>query len=112
MGSNSPSTTTMDARHSGGAVLLEAREGTDPASAVGSSPCVMITPTACETTSRAAQDSLAGAVADIFRKLLAFTGWEALPWIVAVLVLSIVGTAALYHGGRRPRYSGSSASNS
>jgi hypothetical protein len=104
----SASSTAMDSRHSG-ALLLEAREGTDPASDVGSSPCVAITPTACETTSRAAHDSLAGAVADILRKLLAFTGWGALPWIAVALGLSIVGAAAVHQGGRRPRFSGSAS---
>jgi hypothetical protein len=88
------SSIAMDSRHSG-AVLLEAREGTDPASDVGSP----------------AEDSLAAAVADILRKLLAFTGWGALTWIAVALGLSIVGAAAVYHGGRRPRYSGSASSS-
>jgi hypothetical protein len=103
------SSTAMDARHSG-AALLEAREGGAPASDIGSNPCVMVTPTACETANQTAQDSLAGAVADIIRKLLAFTGWGPLPWIAVALGLSIVGAAAVYHGGRRrPRFSGSAS---
>jgi hypothetical protein len=70
----------------------------------------MVTPTACETANQTAQDSLAGAVADIIRKLLAFTGWGPLPWIAVALGLSIVGAAAVYHGGRRrPRFSGSAS---
>jgi hypothetical protein len=103
------STRAMESGPSGGAVLLEAREGTDPASAVGSTPCVTVTPTTCETSNQAGQNSLAGAVADILRKLLAFTGWGALPWIVTALVLSIVGIAAVRGSGRRPRYSGSAS---
>ena len=54
---------------------------------------------------------LAGTVAEIIRKLLAFTGWGALTWIAVALGLSIVGAAAVYHGGRRPRYSGSASSS-
>ena len=103
------STRAMESGPSGGAALLEAREGTDPASGIGSTPCVAVTPTTCETSSQAGQNSLAGAVADILRKLLAFTGWGALPWIVAALVLSIVGIAAVRGSGRRPRYSGSAS---
>jgi hypothetical protein len=99
----------MESGPSGGAALLEAREGTDPASGVGSTPCVTVTPTTCETSSQAGQNSLAGTVADILRKLLAFTGWGALPWIVAALVLSIVGIAAVRGSGRQPRYSGSTS---
>lgn len=103
------STRALEFGPSGGAALLEAREGAVPASDVGSTPCVTVTPTTCETTSQAAQDSLAGRVAEIIRKLLAFTGWEALPWIVAALVLSIVGVAVVRGTGRRPRYSGSAS---
>jgi hypothetical protein len=105
------STRAMEFGPSGGAALLEAREGAVPASDIGSTPCVTVTPTTCETTSQAAQDSLAGRVAEIIRKLLAFTGWEALPWIVAALVLSIVGVAVVRGTGRRPRYSGSASSS-
>ena len=101
----------MESGPSGGAALLEAREGTDPASGVGSTPCVTVTPTTCETSSQAGQNSLAGTVADILRKLLAFTGWGALTWIAVALGLSIVGAAAVYLGGRRPRYSGSASSS-
>lgn len=79
----------------GGAMSLEGREGSAPASEVGSS--------------QGADDSLAGAVADILRKLLAFTGWGALSWIAVALGLSIVGVAAVYHGRRRPRLSGSAS---
>lgn len=103
------STRAMEFGTSG--ALLEAREGAGPASDVGSTPCVTVTPTTCETTSQAAQDSLAGRVAEILRKLLAFTGWGALTWIAVALGLSIVGAAAVYHGGRRPRYSGSASSS-
>jgi hypothetical protein len=103
------STRAMESGPSGGAALLEAREGAVPASEIGSTPCVRVTPTTCETTSQAAQDSLAGRVAEIIRKLLAFTGWGALTWIAVALGLSIVGAAAVYHGGRRPRYSGSAS---
>ena len=103
------STRAMEFGPSGGAALLEAREGAVPASDIGSTPCVTVTPTTCETTSQAAQDSLAGRVAEIIRKLLAFTGWEALPWIVAALVLSIVGVAVLRGTGRRAPYSGSAS---
>jgi hypothetical protein len=103
------STRAMESGPGGGAALLEAREGTDPASGVGSTPCVSVTPTTCETSSQASQNSLAGTVADILRKLLAFTGWGVLPWIVAALVLSIVGIAAVRGSGRRPRYSGSAS---
>lgn len=105
------STRAMEFGPSGGAALLEAREGAVPASDIGSTPCVTVTPTTCETTSQAAQDSLAGRVAEIIRKLLAFTGWEALPWIVAALVLSIIGVAVVRGTGRRPRYSGSASSS-
>lgn len=105
------STRAMESGPSGGAALLEAREGAVPASEIGSTPCVTVTPTTCETTSQAAQDSLAGRVAEIIRKLLAFTGWGALTWIAVALGLSIVGAAAVYHGGRRPRYSGSASSS-
>jgi hypothetical protein len=103
------STRAMELGPSGGAALLEAREGAVPASDIGSTPCVTVTPTTCETASQAAQDSLAGRVAEIIRKLLAFTGWEALPWIVAALVLSIVGVAIVRGTGRRPRFSGSAS---
>ncbi|HEX6580365.1 MAG TPA: hypothetical protein VF195_05800 [Actinomycetota bacterium] len=103
------STRAMESGPSGGAALLEAREGAVPASDIGTTPCVTVTPTTCETTSQTAQDSLAGRVAEIIRKLLAFTGWGALPWIVAALVLSIVGIAAVRETGRRPRYSGSAS---
>ena len=103
------STRAMEFGPSGGAALLEAREGAVPASDIGSTPCVTVTPTTCETTSQAAQPSLAGRVAEIIRKLLAFTGWEALPWIVAALVLSILGVAVVRGTGRRPRYSGSAS---
>lgn len=89
------STRAMEFGPSGGAALLEAREGADPAAEVGSS--------------QGAQDSLTGAVADILRKLLAFTGWGALSWIAVALGLSIVGVAAVYHGRRRPRLSGSAS---
>lgn len=89
------STTAMESGPSGGATLLEAREGAVSAGSDVGSP--------------AAQDSLAGAVADIIRKLLAFTGGEALPWIVAALVLAIVGVAALHHASRRPRFGGSAS---
>jgi hypothetical protein len=105
------STRAMALGPSGGAALLEAREGAVPASDIGSTPCVTVTPTTCETTSQAAQDSLAGRVAEIIRKLLAFTGWGALPWIVAALVLSIVGVAVVRGTGRRPRFSGSASSS-
>jgi hypothetical protein len=105
------STRAMEFGTSGGAALLEAREGAGPVSDVGSTPCVTVTPTTCETTSQAAQDSLAGRVAEIIRKLLAFTGWGALTWIAVALGLSIVGAAAVYLGGRRPRYSGSASSS-
>lgn len=105
----SASTRIMESGPSGGATLLEAREGTDLASGGGSTPCVAVTPTTCGTSTQAGQNSLAGAVADIFRKLLAFTGWGVLPWIVAALVLSIVGIAAVRASGRRPRYSGSAS---
>ena len=95
------STRAMESGPSGGAALLEAREGAVPVSDMGStSPCVAVTPTTCETTSQAAQDSLAGRVAEIIRELLAFTGWEVLPWIAAVLVLSIVGIALVRRTGR------------
>jgi hypothetical protein len=104
------STRAMEFGPSGGAALLEAREGAGPAADVGSTPCVTVTPTTCETTSQATQDSLAGRVAEIIRKLLAFTGWGALTWIAVALGLSIVGAAAVYHG-RRPRYSGSALSS-
>ena len=103
------STRAMEFGPSGGAALLEAREGAVPASDIGSTPCVTVTPTTCETTSQAAQPSLAGRVAEIIRKLLAFTGWEALPWIVAALVLSILGVAVVRGTGRRPRFSGSAS---
>jgi len=89
------STRAMEFGPSGGAALLEAREGADPAAEVGSR--------------QGAQDSLTGAVADILRKLLAFTGWGALSWIAVLLGLSIVGVAAVYHGRRRPRLSGSAS---
>ena len=105
------STRAMEFGPSGGAALLEAREGAGPASDVGSTPCVTVTPTTCETTSQAAQDSLAGRVAEIIRKLLAFTGWGALTWIAVALGLSIVGAAAVYHGGRPSRYSRSASSS-
>ena len=104
------STRAMEFGPSGGAALLEAREGAVPASDIGSTPCVSVTPTTCET-SQAAPDSLAGRVAAIIRKLLAFSGWEALPWIAAALVLSIVGVAVVRGTGRRPRYSGSASSS-
>lgn len=103
------STRAMEFGPSGGAALLEAREGAVPASDIGSTPCVTVTPTTCETSGQAAQDSLAGRVAEIIRKLLAFTGWEVLPWIVAALVLSILGVAVLRGTGRRARYSGSAS---
>ena len=105
------STRAMEFGPSGGAALLEAREGAGPASDVSSTPCVTVTPTTCETTSQAAQDSLAGRVAEIIRKLLAFTGWGALTWIAVALGLSIVGAAAVYHGGRPSRYSRSASSS-
>lgn len=89
------STTAMESGPFGGATLLEAREGSASAGSDVGSP--------------AAQDSLAGAVADIIRKLLAFTGGEALPWIVAALVLTIVGAVALHHASRRPRFGGSAS---
>ena len=85
------STRAMEFGPSGGAALLEAQRG-------GSGRRGRLQP-GCP--------GLAGAVADILRKLLAFTGWGAL--LDRRGTRTSTGRAAVYHGRRRPRLSGSAS---
>jgi hypothetical protein len=61
----------------------------------GQASCVAAT-TACQTMDGNAAGSWTRSVADIIRKLLALTGGDLFPWIVAACVLTLAGVILLY----------------
>jgi hypothetical protein len=61
----------------------------------GQASCVAAT-TACQTMDGNAAGSWTRSVADIIRKLLALTGGDLFPWIIAACVLTLAGVILLY----------------
>jgi hypothetical protein len=79
----------------------EARADAALASA-GTGSCAGGGTAVCETTlNQDSSGTMTGTVADIIRKLLALTGWGAIPWIVAAGVLAVLGTVAIHQSRNR-----------
>lgn len=66
----------------------------------GQASCVAAT-TACQTMDGNAAGSWTRSVADIIRKLLALTGGDLFPWIIAACVLTLAGVILLYKAKNR-----------
>jgi hypothetical protein len=66
----------------------------------GQAACVAAA-TACQTVDGNAAGSWTRSVADIIRKLLALTGGDLFPWIVAACVLTLAGVILLYKAKNR-----------
>jgi hypothetical protein len=69
----------------------------------GQASCVAAA-TACQTMDGNAAGSWTRSVADIIRKLLALTGGDLFPWIVAACVLTLAGVILLYKARNRSEF--------
>jgi hypothetical protein len=69
----------------------------------GQASCVAAA-TACQTMDSNAAGSWTRSVADIIRKLLALTGGDLFPWIVASCVLTLAGVILLYKAKNRSEF--------
>jgi hypothetical protein len=69
----------------------------------GQASCVAAA-TACETMDGNAAGSWTRSVADLIRKLLALTGGDVFPWIVAACVLTLAGVILLYKAKNRSEF--------
>jgi hypothetical protein len=69
----------------------------------GQASCVAAA-TACQTLDGNAAGSWTRSVADIIRKLLALTGGELFPWLVAACVLTLAGVILLYKAKNRSEF--------
>jgi hypothetical protein len=85
-------------------LLVAESRGHGPIDFVEPGSCVATAVPPCGlTTDGDASGSWGEAVASIIERLLAMTGWQLLPWVVASCALTIVGMLTL-HKGRKQRH--------